>query len=131
MLYYLFTYLDKHYNFPGAGVFQFISFRAAMAIILSLIITTVFGTRLIHYLRRKQIGETVRNLGLDGQLQKSGTPTMGGLIIIAGILIPVLLFAKLENIYIILMLVTTGGSAWMIGKWRHPCRPRSPGAGRR
>ena len=110
MLYYLFTYLDKHYNFPGAGVFQFISFRAAMAIILSLIITTVFGTRLIHYLRRKQIGETVRNLGLDGQMQKSGTPTMGGLIIIAGILIPVLLFAKLENIYILLMLITT---IWM------------------
>lgn len=110
MLYYLFDFLDKHFDFPGAGIFQFISFRAGMAIILSLIITTVFGSRLIAYLRYKQVGETVRNLGLEGQMQKQGTPTMGGLIIIAGILIPVLLFAKLENIYIILMLVTT---VWM------------------
>ncbi|TAE38967.1 MAG: phospho-N-acetylmuramoyl-pentapeptide-transferase [Sphingobacteriales bacterium] len=110
MLYYFFTYIDNHYNFPGAGLFKFISFRAAMAIILSLIITTVYGATLINYLRQKQVGETVRNLGLDGQMQKAGTPTMGGLIIIAGILIPVLLFAKLENIYIILMIVTT---LWM------------------
>lgn len=110
MLYYLFNFLDKHFDFPGAGIFQFISFRAGMAIILSLIITTVFGSRLIAYLRYKQVGETVRNLGLEGQIQKQGTPTMGGLIIIAGILIPVLLFAKLENIYIILMLITT---VWM------------------
>ena len=107
MLYYFFAYIDNHYNFPGAGLFKFISFRAAMAIILSLIITTVYGSKLIHFLRMKQVGETVRNLGLDGQMQKAGTPTMGGLIIIAGIVIPVLLFAKLDNIYIILMLVTT------------------------
>ena len=110
MLYYLFNFLDKQFDFPGAGVFQFISFRASMAIILSLIITTVYGSRLIKYLRYKQVGETVRNLGLDGQIQKQGTPTMGGLIIIAGVLIPTLLFAKLENIYIILMIVTT---IWM------------------
>ncbi|MDA9555060.1 phospho-N-acetylmuramoyl-pentapeptide-transferase [Pelobium sp.] len=110
MLYYLFNYLDKHFNFPGAGLFQFISFRAGMAMILSLIITTVYGSRLINFLRYKQVGETVRNLGLEGQSQKQGTPTMGGLIIIAGILIPTLLLAKIENIYIILMLVTT---VWM------------------
>lgn len=110
MLYYLFNFLDKQFDFPGAGVFQFISFRAGMAIILSLIITTVYGNTLIKYLRAKQVGETVRNLGLDGQIQKQGTPTMGGLIIIAGVLIPTLLFARLENIYIILMLVTT---VWM------------------
>lgn len=110
MLYYLFNYLDKQFDFLGAGVFQFISFRAAMAMILSLIITTVYGSRLINYLRFKQVGETVRNLGLEGQSQKQGTPTMGGLIIIAGVLIPTLLFAKLDNIYIILMIVTT---VWM------------------
>ncbi len=110
MLYYLFNFLDKQFDFPGAGVFQFISFRASMAMILSLIITTVFGNKLIAYLRFKQVGETVRNLGLEGQIQKQGTPTMGGLIIIAGVLIPVLLLAKLENIYIILMLITT---VWM------------------
>ncbi len=110
MLYYLFEILDKQLDIPGAGVFQFISFRAGMAIILSLIITTVFGNKLIAYLRYKQVGETVRNLGLEGQLQKQGTPTMGGLIIIAGVVIPVVLFAKLENIYVILMLITT---IWM------------------
>lgn len=110
MLYYFFNYLDKQFDFLGAGVFQFISFRAAMAMILSLIITTVYGSRLINYLRFKQVGETVRNLGLEGQSQKQGTPTMGGLIIIAGVLIPTLLFAKLDNIYIILMIVTT---VWM------------------
>jgi phospho-N-acetylmuramoyl-pentapeptide-transferase len=110
MLYYLFNFLDKQFDFPGAGVFQFISFRASMAMILSLIITTVFGNKLIAYLRLKQVGETVRNLGLEGQIQKQGTPTMGGLIIIAGVLIPVLLLSKLENIYIILMLITT---VWM------------------
>jgi phospho-N-acetylmuramoyl-pentapeptide-transferase len=110
MFYYLFNYLDKQFDFLGAGVFQFISFRAAMAMILSLIITTVYGSRLINYLRFKQVGETVRNLGLEGQSQKQGTPTMGGLIIIAGVLIPTLLFAKLDNIYIILMIVTT---IWM------------------
>jgi phospho-N-acetylmuramoyl-pentapeptide-transferase len=110
MLYHLFIYLDKQFDFPGAGLFQFISFRAGMAMILSLVITTVYGNRLINYLRYKQVGETVRNLGLDGQTQKQGTPTMGGLIIIAGILIPTILFARLENIYIILMIVTT---VWM------------------
>jgi phospho-N-acetylmuramoyl-pentapeptide-transferase len=110
MLYYLFNFLDKQFDLPGTGVFQFISFRAGMAMILSLFITTIYGSKLIAYLRYKQVGETVRNLGLDGQIQKQGTPTMGGLIIIAGILIPVLLFAKLDNIYIILMLITT---VWM------------------
>ncbi|GAB3917233.1 phospho-N-acetylmuramoyl-pentapeptide-transferase [Mucilaginibacter boryungensis] len=107
MLYYLFSYLNKNYNIPGAGVFQYITFRTAMAVIVSLLITTVYGRRLIDYLRFKQVGETVRNLGLEGQMQKAGTPTMGGLIILLGILVPTLLFAKLDNIYIILMLVTT------------------------
>lgn len=107
MLYYLFNYLNKNYSIPGGGVFQYITFRTAMAVIVSLIITTVYGRRLIDYLRFKQVGETVRNLGLEGQMQKAGTPTMGGLIIILGILVPTLLFAKLDNIYIIMMLVTT------------------------
>jgi phospho-N-acetylmuramoyl-pentapeptide-transferase len=107
MLYYLFTYLNKNYNIPGTGVFQYITFRMAMAVIVSLIVTTVYGRRLIDYLRFKQVGETVRNLGLEGQMQKAGTPTMGGMIIILGILIPTLLFAKLDNIYVILMLITT------------------------
>jgi phospho-N-acetylmuramoyl-pentapeptide-transferase len=107
MLYYLFTYLYKNYGIPGAGVFQYITFRMAMAVITSLIVTTVYGRRLIDYLRFKQVGETVRNLGLEGQMQKAGTPTMGGLIIILGILIPTLLFAKLDNIYVIMMLITT------------------------
>jgi len=107
MLYYLFSYLNRHYTIPGGGVFQYITFRTAMAVIVSLIITTVYGRRLIDYLRYKQVGETVRNLGLEGQMQKAGTPTMGGLIIILGILVPTLLFAKLDNIYIIMMLVTT------------------------
>jgi len=107
MLYYLFTYLNKNFNIPGAGVFQYITFRTAMAVITSLIVTTVFGRRLIDYLRFKQVGESIRNLGLEGQMQKTGTPTMGGIIIILGILIPTLLFAKLENIYVIMMIVTT------------------------
>src|ERR1700759_4374432 len=107
MLYYLFSFLEKNYSIPGAGVFQYITFRMAMAVITSLIVTTVYGRRLIDYLRFKQVGETVRNLGLEGQMQKAGTPTMGGLIIILGILVPTLLFAKLDNIYIIIMLVTT------------------------
>ena len=110
MLYYLFTWLDKHYDIPGAGLFQFISFRTAMAVILSLLLTTVYGGRLIRILRARQVGESVRNLGLEGQMQKQGTPTMGGLIILLGILAPTLLFARLDNIYIILMLVTT---VWM------------------
>src|SRR5471030_2249359 len=107
MLYYLFSYLDKNYNIPGAGVFQYSTFRMAMAVIVSLIVTTDYGRRLIDYLRFKQVGETVRNLGLEGQMQKAGTPTMGGLIIILGILVPTLLFAKLDNVYIIMMLITT------------------------
>jgi phospho-N-acetylmuramoyl-pentapeptide-transferase len=110
MLYYLFTWLDKQYDIPGAGLFQFISFRTAMAVILSLFLTTVYGSRLIRMLRAKQVGESVRNLGLEGQMQKQGTPTMGGLIILLGILLPTILFAKIDNIYIILMLVTT---VWM------------------
>ncbi|WP_298479235.1 phospho-N-acetylmuramoyl-pentapeptide-transferase [uncultured Maribacter sp.] len=110
MLYYLFEYLEKQYQFPGASLFQFTTFRAAMAILFSLIIATVYGKRIILFLQKKQIGETVRDLGLDGQKQKAGTPTMGGLIIIMSTLIPVLLFAKLDNIYIILLIVTT---VWM------------------
>lgn len=106
MLTYLFNYLDS-VNFPGAGLFDFISFRAAMALITSLIISIVFGKKIIRLLQKQQIGETVRDLGLEGQLAKTGTPTMGGLIILAAIMIPTLLFAKLENIYIITMLVST------------------------
>ena len=107
MFYYLFQFLNKNYNIPGGGVFQYITFRTAMAVIVSLLITTVYGRRLIDYLRYKQVGETVRNLGLEGQMQKAGTPTMGGIIIILGTVVPTLLFAKIDNIYIILMLVTT------------------------
>ncbi len=107
MLYYLFDYLDKTFDFPGAGVFQYISFRAAMAVITSLVISLLFGKSLINFLKKKQVGETVRDLGLDGQKEKQGTPTMGGLIILGSILIPTLLFAKLNNIYIILMLFAT------------------------
>jgi phospho-N-acetylmuramoyl-pentapeptide-transferase len=107
MLYYFFTYLDKEFDFVGAGVFNYISFRAAMALIFSLIISLLFGKRIINYIRRKQIGETIRELGLEGQSEKSGTPTMGGLIIIAAIIIPTLLFAKVLNVYIILMLIST------------------------
>jgi len=112
MLYYLFNYLNKNFNIPGAGVFQYITFRTSMAVITSLIVTTVFGKRLIDYLRLKQVGESIRNLGLEGQMQKAGTPTMGGIIIILGILIPTLLFAKLGNIYVIMMIVTT---VWLGG----------------
>ncbi len=107
MLYYLFDYLRSEFHMPGAGVFQYISFRAGMAAITSLTISTIFGKSLINYLRRKQVGESIRNLGLEGQLEKRGTPTMGGLIIIGAILIPVLLFTKLDNIYIILMIIST------------------------
>jgi len=107
MLYYLFNYLDRAFDIPGAGVFNYISFRAAMALITSLIISLLFGKRIIEFIRRKQIGETIRELGLDGQAQKKGTPTMGGLIIIAAIIIPTLLFAKIHNVYIVLMLITT------------------------
>lgn len=107
MLYYLFSYLDQHFNFPGAGVFQYISFRAAMAIITSLIISLLFGKRLIALLIKKQVGESIRDLGLEGQLEKQGTPTMGGLIIIGAVIIPTLLFVKLDNIYVLLMIFTT------------------------
>ncbi|MFN5292304.1 MAG: phospho-N-acetylmuramoyl-pentapeptide-transferase [Flavobacteriia bacterium] len=106
MLYYLFSWLD-HLNFPGAGLFQFISFRASLALITSLVVSVIIGKRIIARLRRQQIGETVRDLGLAGQLEKSGTPTMGGLIILAAILVPTLLFAKLQNMYVITMLIAT------------------------
>jgi phospho-N-acetylmuramoyl-pentapeptide-transferase len=107
MLYYLFSYLDRLMNFPGAGVFKYISFRAAAAAILSLLIAAIFGKRLISLLQKLQIGESIRDLGLDGQMQKRGTPTMGGFIILASLLIPVLLFAKIDNVYIVLLLITT------------------------
>ena len=103
MLYYLFDFLEKNYQIPGAGLFQFITFRAGLAVIFSLLIATVYGKKIIKYLRRKQIGESVRDLGLQGQSEKAGTPTMGGIIIIMATVIPVLLFAKLENIYVILL----------------------------
>jgi len=110
MLYYLFKYLEDTYNLPGAGLFGFITFRAAMAVLLSLAISTIYGKRIIRFLQRKQMGETIRDLGLAGQAEKAGTPTMGGLIIILATIVPVLLFAKLENIYILLLIVTT---VWM------------------
>jgi phospho-N-acetylmuramoyl-pentapeptide-transferase len=110
MLYYLFEYLDKHYQLSGAGLFQYISFRSASAFVLSLLISTIFGRRIIDKLRRLQIGETVRDLGLAGQAQKAGTPTMGGIIVILATVLPVLLFAKLDNVYIIILLVAT---LWM------------------
>ncbi|WP_026955270.1 phospho-N-acetylmuramoyl-pentapeptide-transferase [Algoriphagus vanfongensis] len=112
MLYPIFDYLDGVLDIPGAGVFKYISFRAGMAAVLSLIITITFGHKIIAWIRNKQIGETVRDLGLEGQTQKKGTPTMGGLMIIAAILIPTLLFGDLDNIYIILLLVTT---VWLGG----------------
>lgn len=110
MLYYLFDYLHKSLNFPGAGVFQYITFRSALAVIISLSLSTIFGKRIINFLRNQQVGETVRELGLAGQNEKAGTPTMGGLIIIIATLIPVVLLTKLDNIYIILLIVTT---LWM------------------
>src|SRR5690606_1353487 len=110
MIYYFLEYLDKTFDLPGTGLYQYITFRSGIALILSLLISTIFGKRIISYIRRKQIGETVRELGLEGQTQKAGTPTMGGIIIILATLIPVLLLAKLENIYVILLIVTT---VWM------------------
>ena len=107
MLYYLFEYLQSAYDFPGAGLFQYISFRAAMAVITSLLVSLVFGGKIIRFIQRKQIGEEVRTLGLAGEESKKGTPTMGGLIILGAILIPTLLFTKLDNIYIQIMLVST------------------------
>ncbi len=107
MLYYLFDWLDRAFDFPGAGVFQYISFRASMAAITSLLIMLFCGKPFIRFIRRKSIGETVRNLGLEGQKEKEGTPTMGGLLILTAIIVPTLLFAKLDNVYVIAMLVTT------------------------
>ena len=107
MLYHLFEYLQQEHNIPGAGLFQFLSFRAALSVITSLIISTVFGKRIIQWLQLKQVGEIVRDLGLEGQMKKQGTPTMGGLIILSAILIPALLFADLTNIYIQTMLIAT------------------------
>ena len=110
MLYYLFEYLEKEFQFPGASLFGFTTFRAAVAVILSLLISTIYGKRIINFLRKQQVGETIRDLGLQGQNEKAGTPTMGGIIIILATLVPVLLLAKLDNVYIILLLVTT---IWM------------------
>lgn len=110
MLYYLFEYLESQFSIPGASVFQFITFRAAAAFILSLLISAIYGKRIINFLRNQQVGETVRDLGLEGQKQKSGTPTMGGIIIILATLIPAILLAKLDNIYIIILVITT---IWM------------------
>lgn len=110
MLYYLFEYLEKHFQIPGASLFGFITFRAAMAIILSLLISTIYGKRIIKFLQRQQVGETIRDLGLEGQVEKAGTPTMGGIIIILATLIPVVLLSKLDNIYVILLIITT---LWM------------------
>ena len=107
MLYHLFRYLDQYWNIPGSGMFQYLSFRAAAAVILSLLIVIIFGRRIIDFLRRKQIGEEIRDLGLEGQLQKRGTPTMGGVIILLAILVPILLLGRLDNIYVQLMLVST------------------------
>jgi len=110
VLYYLFEYLYNDLKIPGAGLYRFITFRAGMAIIFSLIISMVIGKRIIKILSRRQIGESVRDLGLDGQKEKEGTPTMGGIIIVLAIVVPCLLFAKLDNVYIILMLIST---VWM------------------
>lgn len=110
MLYYLFEYLDQNTSLPGTGLFQYISFRSALAFAFSLLISTIYGRKIIDKLRNLQVGESIRDLGLDGQMQKKGTPTMGGLIIIMATLIPVFLFAKLDNIYIIILIVTT---VWM------------------
>lgn len=110
MLYYLFEYLDKTLDVPGTGVFQYITFRSALAFLLSLLLSTIYGKRIIRFLQGQQVGETVRELGLAGQNEKAGTPTMGGLIIIFATLVPVVLFAKLHNIYIVLLIVTT---LWM------------------
>lgn len=112
MLYYLFTWLEREFNIPGAGLFEYLSFRAAMAILFSLIISIIFGKRIILYLQKQQIGESIRDLGLEGQLSKKGTPTMGGIIILIALLIPTILFADILNIYIILMIVVT---VWMGG----------------
>ena len=110
MLYYLFEYLENHYNLAGAGLFQYISFRSALAFILSILFSTIYGKRIINYLQAKQVGESVRDLGLEGQVEKAGTPTMGGIIIILATLIPVVLFARIDNVYIFMLIITT---LWM------------------
>lgn len=110
MLYYLFDYLEKHYQFPGASLFGFITFRASLAIVLSLLISISYGKKIINFLRKKQMGETIRDLGLEGQVEKAGTPTMGGVIIILATLLPVFLFSRIGNIYVILLIITT---LWM------------------
>ena len=107
MLYHLFEFLQTNYDLPGAGLFQYISFRAAASIITSLICSMVIGKKVIEYLQLKQVGEIVRDLDLAGQIQKQGTPTMGGIIILSSILIPTILFAQLNNVYVILMIVST------------------------
>ena len=107
MLYNLFEYLDLNYNLPGAGIFKYISFRSAMSIITSLVVSWLFGGKIINLIQKKQIGEQVRSLGLKGEEHKKGTPTMGGLIILSAILIPTLLFSRLDNIYIIIMIIST------------------------
>ncbi len=110
MLYYFFDYIEEHFDFFGAGVFQYISFRASMAMIFSLLISLIYGKKLINFLRAKQVGESVRELGLAGQVEKTGTPTMGGIMILISILIPTLLFARLSSVYIIILLIAT---VWM------------------
>ncbi len=110
MLYYVFEYLEKQFQFPGASLFGYLTFRAALAMILSLLISTIYGKRIIRFLQKQQVGESIRDLGLEGQQEKAGTPTMGGIIIIMATLIPVFLLAKLENIYVILLIITT---VWM------------------
>ena len=107
MLYYLFEFIEQKFQFPGATLFQFLSFRASFSIIISLLFSLIYGRRIIQILKAKQIGESIRDLGLDGQKEKAGTPTMGGVIIILGTLIPVFLLAKLENIYIIILIIST------------------------
>ncbi|MEO0552101.1 MAG: phospho-N-acetylmuramoyl-pentapeptide-transferase [Bacteroidota bacterium] len=109
MLYYLFDYLESQFDLIGAGVFQYISFRAGMAAVISLFITVTLGKRIIRMLHARQVGESIRDLGLQGQMEKKGTPTMGGLMILSGILVPVLLFAQLDNVYVILLIVATVG----------------------
>lgn len=110
MLYYIFEYLDKHYGLSGAGMFQYLSFRSGLAFAFSLLISTIYGKKIIDKLRRLQVGESIRDLGLEGQKEKAGTPTMGGIIIIMATLVPVFLFAKLDNIYIFILIITT---IWM------------------
>ena len=105
MLYYLFEYLENEYQLPGASLFQFLSFRSAFAVLISLLFTLIFGKNIINFLKEKQVGETIRDLGLSGQEEKEGTPSMGGIIIISGILIPVILLARIDNIYIILLII--------------------------